>query len=120
MLFDGVEYKPWKDEKYRCPWRCHNPDFPAPKWSTEKGFQKHLEGCSCNPAIGRDYVAEQGAVPEVFAECEDCGRPIMKFTSIWQLIGRFVCFNCREVYQECGQGYLDCCGLQLPKYLLEG
>lgn len=119
VTYDGVEYAPGRDGKYRCEWNCHNPMYGRSSWKTEKGFLKHFEGCSCNPAIGKNYVAEQAAAPEVFGECPDCGCKIMKMHAIWQLFERFVCYDCREVYQEFGQGYLDCAGLQLPKFLLE-
>jgi predicted RNA-binding Zn-ribbon protein involved in translation (DUF1610 family) len=120
MIYNGTEYEPWKDGKFRCPWKCGNPDYPQAKWATEKGFLKHLEGCPENPAIGANYIAELESAPEVFAKCPDCGREIMKITSIWQMEGRFVCYECREPYQEAGIGYLDSAGLVLPKFLLEG
>jgi hypothetical protein len=58
--------------------------------------------------------------PEPFAECPDCGETIYKFTSIWQMSNRRVCFDCREVYSEMGVGFHDCAGFVLPGMTLEG
>lgn len=120
MLCDGTDYPAGRDGKFRCPWKCHNPQFPAPSWKTEKGYAKHLAECSCNPKIGEDYVAAIAAAPEEFAECPDCGAIIMKMTSIWQMPERFVCFDCRGPYLEAGIGFQDCAGLILPGMTLEG
>ena len=34
---------------YRCPWKCGNPAFAAPKWKTEAGFRGHLAKCPERP-----------------------------------------------------------------------
>jgi hypothetical protein len=118
MFYDGVEYKPGRDGKFRCEWGCHNPQYHRPSWRTEKGFLKHLEGCPCNPKIGADYRGEPEAAR--FGTCGDCGGLVWKYTAIWQMVERWVCFECRQEYQEAGEGFLDCAGLQLPKVMLEG
>ena len=52
-----------------------------------------------------------------FGTCEDCGGLVWKMETMWQMIDRWVCWSCREDYEE---GFADCAGLQLPKVLLEG
>ena len=47
VVFNGVEYKK-TGLYYRCPNKCGNKDYPAPKWKTAKGFLGHLECCFAN------------------------------------------------------------------------
>lgn len=117
--FQGVQYSPWRDGAYRCNWKCHNPDFPAPKWKTEKGFLKHLEGCGFNPN-GPQWVKPADTESRQFAECPDCGSPIMEFTSCWRMKGKTVCIDCHVPYLVMGMGFHDCAGFELPGVTLEG
>ena len=49
--FEGIKIKPNKTGYYKCPFGCHtNSSYPKPKWKTEKGFRKHLEGCFMKPS----------------------------------------------------------------------
>lgn len=68
----------------------------------------------------KEWIKPAVPAPEVHSECPDCGLVIYKLESIWQMTDRFVCFDCREVYQEMGLGYMDCAGLVLPGVTLEG
>lgn len=34
---------------YRCPFKCGDPRYPAPKWKTEAGARKHLAQCPKRP-----------------------------------------------------------------------
>lgn len=117
MVLDGVDYPPGRDGKFRCPWLCHDPEWPAPKWSTEKGYQKHLEKCLQNPK--KAYVSPKEE-RRIFGECRDCGIPIMTMSSMWKLANAVVCMGCCQAYYEAGMGYHDCAGLELPGLMLEG
>lgn len=48
--FEGAKIKPSKTGVYRCPFKCHRSDYPAPKWKTEQGIMKHLQTCSKRPS----------------------------------------------------------------------
>jgi hypothetical protein len=48
--FDGKIVKPDKRGFYRCPFRCGSPNYPQPKWKTEKGFRKHMSKCPNSPS----------------------------------------------------------------------
>ena len=50
--FEGKQVKPVRG-KYKCPHRCHNPEFPAPGWKTEAGFRKHMTCCTGTPTARR-------------------------------------------------------------------
>lgn len=72
IQFGGKLVKPVRG-KYKCPHRCHNPDFPAPGWKTEAGFRKHMTCCPGTPAarqqaadaqLARAAGAEAAAVVE--------------------------------------------------------
>ena len=118
MIFEGVQYEPGRDGKFRCPWRCGSDDYPQPSWKTEKGFTKHLGGCAAKAQ------AEWKPTPEperkVFTECPDCGANIMYMSSCWQMRDRMVCIDCWEPYYEAGIGYHSAAGLDLPGISLEG
>jgi|GEM_PF-1747582 Zn-dependent M32 family carboxypeptidase len=45
IYFEDKKIKPGKDGKYKCPFRCGRPDYPAPRWKTMAGFLKHLNEC---------------------------------------------------------------------------
>lgn len=48
--FEGKIIKPNKSGYYKCPFGCHNSNYPQPKWKTELGFMKHLQGCFMKPS----------------------------------------------------------------------
>jgi len=48
--FQGVKIKK-SGEYWKCPFKCHKDKrFPAPKWKTLKGFEKHLNSCPNSPS----------------------------------------------------------------------
>lgn len=49
--FEGTIVKPSKNGYYKCPFKCHDQRYAAPKWKTEKGFRKHMKKCPKNPAV---------------------------------------------------------------------
>jgi hypothetical protein len=121
VLYDGVEIPAWRDGLFRCPWKCNEGSlYSQPKWKTEKGFKKHLDECSFNPNLLQSWKPEPEAAREKFGTCPDCGGLVWRYASIWQMMNRWVCWNCKDEYAEAGEGYLDCAGLELPKVMLEG
>lgn len=120
MVVDGIEYKPGKDGRFRCPYKCHDTAYPAPKWKTEAGFAKHLAKCPENPHSGSVWTPPPEAPREKIMDCPDCGNTIVEGDTIWQMSGRAVCFECRPEYQSRGLGFMDFAGLILPGMALEG
>jgi len=61
--FEGTMVTP-RNGKYKCPFGCHHPNFPAPSWKTADGFRKHMTTCTGSPsAVQRQaVVAVQRAV----------------------------------------------------------
>jgi len=120
VIFDGVDYPLGRDGKYRCPWRCGDPNYPQPSWITEKGFEKHLSTCKAKPDAELVYVPPKENQFEYFGDCQDCGHSIFKMETIWWLPNRLVCIECYLPYFEAGRGHCDCAGLTLPGMALEG
>lgn len=49
ILFDGKLVKPSRGV-YRCPYHCYTGSYAAPKWKTQRGFERHMESCPCSPS----------------------------------------------------------------------
>ena len=47
--FEGEAVKPIGGV-YRCPFKCGDKRYPAPKWKTERGFRKHMTECWMRPS----------------------------------------------------------------------
>lgn len=110
--FEGKEYSPDSRGYYRCPYRCGNPDFPAPKWVTERGFAKHLAECRAKPEPESVYVPPEPSEVVWWRDCDGCGRPIMTGDTIWVATPDRFCFDCAPGVPTFG--YFDCAGLVLP------
>lgn len=59
------------NNNFRCPYRCHDKNYPAPKWKTEKGYLKHLETCIKNPDNIKKKKEEFNIVLEKFNEIKN-------------------------------------------------
>lgn len=115
MIHGEKEYLPDFAGYYRCPNPCSNPNYPKPKWKSDKGFAKHLDGC-----IAKEYVAPAAVGPEHFADCPDCGQEILKLTSCWKMHRKTVCIDCHEPYLEAGIGFHGPADWEPPGITLEG
>lgn len=120
MKHGGREYLPDHKGRFFCPWKCHDPNYPPKNWLTEKGFSGHLAKCKAKPEPELEYVAPATVGPEYFADCADCGEPILKLTSCWRMRDKITCIDCHEPYLESGMGHHDCAGLEFPGFVLEG
>lgn len=110
---------PGRDGFYRCPNKCGNPDYPQPKWKTQKGFDKHMAECSPEPPVPTWVPLPRGERRK-WGECEDCGCILWELASVWWMRDRIVCLECRQPYQEAGIGHHDAAGLVLPGLAMEG
>lgn len=45
-----------KNEVYTCPYKCGDKRYPARKWKTENGFNKHLNECYMRPEAVQDRL----------------------------------------------------------------
>lgn len=61
--FKGTAVTPLKG-KYRCPFKCHSHEHPAPVWKTENGFRQHMNTCKNAPGNAQQQ-APQFAADEV-------------------------------------------------------
>jgi hypothetical protein len=59
--FEGKIIKPSPTGIYKCPFGCGRKDYPAPKWKTKKGIEKHLSTCYMRPSAvaARNEVLQQ-------------------------------------------------------------
>jgi hypothetical protein len=57
---------------------------------------------------------------KVWGQCPDCGCDILCGGTVWWMINKKVCWECREPYMEAGIGHCDCPDLELPEFSLEG
>lgn len=48
--FEGKIVKPDKKGIWRCPYKCGDLRFPAPKWKTISGFMAHMKKCTMRPS----------------------------------------------------------------------
>lgn len=104
---------------FRCPWKCHDPAYPAKKWKTEEGFAKHLTECKAkpDPIMVRLPTAIEESI--FFTDCPVCGEPIMTGQTVWQRGMKILCcYRCRiapgNSYHSSQGAHLDCAGLILP------
>lgn len=106
------EYKrDWKGF-FRCPWKCGNTDFPQPKWKTEAGFKKHLEGCAMRPQEPPPPPPPPELVP--WGRCSGCHCMVFEGETILKRGKNFLCTNCMYATNEkVKDEYLDCAGLVL-------
>lgn len=50
IKFEGKIIKPSPTGVWKCPFGCGRKDYPAPKWKTKKGIEKHLTTCYMRPS----------------------------------------------------------------------
>jgi hypothetical protein len=120
MTIDGKEYLPDHRGRYYCPNKCGNPDWPAPHWSTEKGFAGHMAKCKGKPDNLEGWTPPPEPDKTVWGICPDCGKDIYEMESCWPMSDRTICVSngCWEKYCEQGIGFHDCAGLKFPEITL--
>jgi hypothetical protein len=64
--FDGKLVEPIKGY-YKCPYSCHNKQYPKPKWKTKKGFINHIKKCKCS----KDVIEEKRLIAEIKKRIQD-------------------------------------------------
>lgn len=120
MTFEGFDYQPWRDGKFRCPHKCSDPNYPQRTWSSEKGFAKHLAECKGKPEPVLEWVAPPKTARIKHSDCPDCGGPIWEMSSCWWMRDRIVCLECYRPYFDAGKGHLEPAGWNPPGMALEG
>jgi hypothetical protein len=116
VTFEGVEYERDRGGFYRCPWPCTDLAYSplGRKFKGEDRFLLHLEVCAAKPKPVPVYAAPKPTERKIEGECSDCADPLWTLDPIWQMVDRYVCWDCRKRYLEAGVGYLDSIGLELP------
>jgi predicted RNA-binding Zn-ribbon protein involved in translation (DUF1610 family) len=117
--YDGKTYDRDKRGKYRCPWRCGDPNYPQPSWSTEAGFLGHLAKCKGKPEKVGAWSPAPVEERVQFGPCPDCGKMLWKDDLCWWMGKRIVCYDCRGPYQSEGRGFQDWILFDLPCFSLE-
>ncbi len=78
--FMGKKIKP-RGGFYKCPYACGDSRYPQPKYKTEQGFIKHLNGCRLNPDLLKKRADEKLEQEKVMQEkiktiVDGCNRKI--------------------------------------------
>jgi hypothetical protein len=119
VSFEGNTYGRDSRGKYRCPHKCHDPNWPPKSWVSDAGFLKHLGECKGKPEPELPWSPIAPQEREKFADCPDCLKPIWKMSSYWEMRGGFCCIDCYRPYFEQGLGFHAPAGLDLPELALE-
>ena len=104
---------PDRKGRYWCPFKCHNKAYPAPKWSTLKGYLGHLEKC---PELPVNAPPPAPPPPRSAQDaCLQCGAEILEGDSVWRRADRIICcLSCIAARPAAyGHGHMDFAGLQL-------
>lgn len=98
---------------YRCSFGCwtNASPYPAPKWRTVAGIEKHMAGCHMRPPDA--WVPPPEPIPVYFGNCSGCGCVVFEMQTIWKSGGEFLCYDCSHGGMVLPGGYFTGAGLML-------
>ena len=116
MTIDGKEYLPDHRGRYYCPNKCGNPDWPAPHWSTEKGFAGHMAKCK-GKSDNLGGWTPPPEMPKVLWGLCSCGEVIYEGDTV-TMYGDHDQVACIACFETIPDAHVDCAGLKFPEITL--